>query len=104
MLYKCFKCNKETEWEVKDRTFSNGLVHSWGTCSGCKTQRALPQHKTPEGCILWFGKHKGKNITEVPTDYLLWALSTDAIGGGTAWTTINYLKSKGVDVKNYRVD
>ncbi|MEK6880071.1 MAG: hypothetical protein AABY22_10705 [Nanoarchaeota archaeon] len=97
-MQKCFYCKKETEWKTEERIFSNGIVHIQGTCLDCGNKRILPKERSYEECILYFGKHKGKNITEIPTDYLVWSLEENLISGGTARKTIQYLKQKGIEV------
>ena len=99
---KCIFCKKEVEWKTAERIFANGTRHIQGTCFECGYTKLLPQEKIPEECIFHFGKHKGKNITEVPTDYLLWCLKEDVVGGGMALATLEYLQKKGIDIINYR--
>ena len=101
-MYPCFKCGKKTEWKTKDVTFKDGSKRIQGTCVECGGERLLPKERTYEECILHFGKYKDKNITEVPMDYLVWAIESDVIGGGLVWRTIEYLKEKGRDIKSYR--
>ena len=102
IFLKCIRCKKVVEWKEEERTFSNGTIHIQGTCKECGYTKWLPQHKELSEHKFFFGKHKGKNITEVPLEYLQWALEKDVIGGGLALASIEYLKSKGIEVKNYR--
>jgi hypothetical protein len=44
----------------------------------------------------WFGKHKDKPLSEVPSDYLDWALRTCKLSTGTRAAVIAELQSRGV--------
>ena len=103
MKHKCIFCKKETEWKVlRERIFSNGTKHLEGQCEECHRVKLLPQEKPLEEYTLFFGKHKGQKITEIPIDYLKWCIESDTVGGGTAWAILKLLEQKGVDIKNYR--
>lgn len=57
----------------KPQTFKNGITHIRLECIDCgKFIKYKPQ--SVETFKLWFGKHKGKMIKEIPTDYLQWYL------------------------------
>jgi uncharacterized protein (DUF3820 family) len=36
------------------------------------------KNKSPQDVIFYFGQYKGKNITEVPVDYLRWIVDNKA--------------------------
>ena len=51
--------------------FKNGITHIRVECLECK--KFIKWKEQPvQNSKLWFGKHKGKKISEVPTDYLEW--------------------------------
>ena len=102
--HRCIDCKKITVWEIWEVVHRNGMNHTKGECKECGQQKLLPKERTYEESILYFGKHKGKNITEIPPDYLVWALEKDVIGGGLAWKTLEYLKEIGVPILNYRTN
>ncbi|MFH2018624.1 MAG: hypothetical protein ABII98_01390 [bacterium] len=79
---KCIFCKKVVEWKKEELVFKNGTKHIRGTCPLCGYIKYLPQEKSFDKHIFYFGKHKGKNITEVPKDYLEWCLKEDIVGGG----------------------
>ena len=55
----------------KTQTFKNGITHIRLECIDCgRFIKYKPQHI--ETFKLWFGKHKGKELKEVPKDYLEW--------------------------------
>src|SRR6266508_761495 len=50
----------------------------------------------PAGPCLWFGKHKGIPLPDVPTDYLLWALATVKLSSGIWAAAVAELASRGI--------
>ena len=51
--------------------FKNGITHIKVECADCG--KFLKWQKKPSSDFtLWFGKHKGKCLKEVPLDYLKW--------------------------------
>lgn len=75
------KCLSELFY-VKKVTFENGAEHIQAVCYHCKRHlRYLPQvdksDLTQVGEItLWFGKHKGIKLKDVPLAYRQWLAST----------------------------
>lgn len=57
-----------------EQEFKNKTVHIRLDCMGCgKFLRYLPQSNVNnDDFVMPFGKHKGKNIKDVPSDYLQW--------------------------------
>ena len=100
---KCFHCNELVNWDVEEVMHSNGTIHRKGTCPLCGATRLLAQERKRTDHIFYFGKHKGKNITQVPLDYLKWCLDKDVIGGGMAWAALEILQENGIKVDNYRL-
>jgi len=100
---KCFKCGiVPPHWETEIVTYSNGTEHLKGTCPICGSTTTLPKKKEFKDYVFFFGKHKGKNITEVPEDYLIWTIESDTASGGMALGILNYLEAKGININNYR--
>ena len=53
--------------------FKNGITHIKVECCDCgRFIKWKPQ--SSRDFKLWFGKHKGKELREVPKDYLWWYL------------------------------
>lgn len=71
----CIACKLECEHFVQYTTMSNGTPWRKGRCRTCGIQRALPKlgssHLDSE---LHFGKHKGKKLADVPSEYLQWVV------------------------------
>jgi hypothetical protein len=72
----CKKCGiVSPEWKVVDKVFANGTKHKELRCPECNQFfKYQPQHNDFE---LWFGKHKGKKVSELMTEdygYLQWLL------------------------------
>jgi hypothetical protein len=69
MVNEC-KCIELVEYPV---VFKNGITHIKVECVDCnRFIKWKPQNI--ETFKLWFGKYKGKELREVPTDYLKWYL------------------------------
>lgn len=79
--------NTEKFGRPEDMTYENLNGYGWGMFlgeylmtnvslkHGLKVQKKhLYKQPVPEGC-LWFGKHKGQKIVDIPNEYLDWVLS-----------------------------
>lgn len=56
------------------RVYRNAVTHHELNCACSRSAIANVGKLTrPDDFVFYFGKHKGKKITEVPMDYLLWA-------------------------------
>ena len=74
----CTTCKVSVDHEVDYKKMSDGRDMRSGKCSKCGHARALPLFDgPPEDQKIFFGKHKGKALKEVPVDYLTWLLTTD---------------------------
>lgn len=87
----CMYCKQVVEWKKHNMIFKNGAKRIKGTCPLCGYTKYLPDLLPVEERIFNFGKHKGKNITQVPKDYLLWCINNDVIGGGMKIAAKYYL-------------
>lgn len=67
-MNKDCKCIDLIEYPV---VFKNGITHIRVECVDCKKFIKWKQ-QDPSTSKLWFGKHKGKMLCEVPTEYLEW--------------------------------
>jgi uncharacterized protein (DUF3820 family) len=103
VYFRCYRCNENTNWITKEVVYSNGTIHIKGKCLECGNERLLPRDRERNEYIFYFGKHKGKNITEVPLDYLKWCLDKDVVGGGMAIAIIEILQENNIKVDNYRI-
>lgn len=69
----CTSCKQEADHEVEYTTMANGAPWRKGKCLNCRCSRTLPKKGVdPQEAELFFGKHKGKKLKEVPTSYLEW--------------------------------
>jgi RNase P subunit RPR2 len=76
MIEVCKKCGTVIEsWKEIPKVFSNGTNHIELRCPDCQWfYKYKPQNNDFE---LWFGKYKGKKVSEVlieDYDYLWWLL------------------------------
>lgn len=71
----CKKCGG-VEAKVFETRHSNGTIHRRANCAYCESFiKFLPLEKS-EQFVMPFGKHKNVRLANIPTDYLVWALST----------------------------
>ena len=68
--------------QTEMQTYSNGIQHKKALCPACgkRQERSLPQTEFCE--ILYFGKHKSRQISDVAKDdpaYLRWLLQSNQI-------------------------
>jgi hypothetical protein len=77
----CIKCKVEQPHRCIITTDSIDRKIKKGSCAICGSFRLLSQNKDISEIKLHFGKHKGKNITEVPASYLVWCLENNVFTG-----------------------
>ncbi len=51
--------------------------------------------KSAENFILDFGRHRGKRLSQVPSDYLNWILSSECSDNTVKWIVRKYLSTSG---------
>lgn len=83
-MFYCVCSMEDTLHSEEVVVIANGQKRIKGKCGECGSERFLPENKKPEECIFYFGKHRGKNLLEVPKDYLSWCLDKDLLTGKMA--------------------
>jgi hypothetical protein len=65
------------------QTFANGTQHRRCCCARCGAfLRFIPQPlEQGQKPVLYFGKHQGTPLTEIPTDYLEWVTNNVRLSG-----------------------
>lgn len=77
----CSRCKEDVVPVYATQIFSNQTKHISARCSSCnKFLKYMPQNDGGDKKI-FFGKHKGRAIKEVPKDYLLWLLKKNVVKG-----------------------
>jgi len=69
-------CELKENIEISKQVFKNGITHHRKTCKTCKKFLGYaPQPLNPETTKIYFGKHKGQFVKDLPIDYLNWLLN-----------------------------
>jgi hypothetical protein len=86
----------ETQPEVVDA--SSGCEGEGETGVMHNIARHLPGGNDPPVPVLWFGKHKGRTLTSIPTSYLTWLLDAGVkLSGGTRTAVGDELRRRNVE-------
>ena len=68
-------CTVEENIIITKQVFKNGITHHRKTCSTCnKFLGYAPQKLNIETARIYFGKHNGELVKDLPEDYLNWLL------------------------------
>ena len=79
---ECFHCKKEVEMKIVEETFSNGTVHNAQYCPLCGGHNKYARRLANDCVEMFVGKYKGEMLTEIPSDYMKWAIEKGAFSNG----------------------
>jgi len=78
--------------DVDKMTLRDGRIAYRARCKNCTSKMGFLQHNKPlEEREIYFGKHKGKKLVDVPKDYLRWTLDNVDLSGGLRKNIIEVL-------------